>query len=136
MAFELHTANGLRPWVRSLARALLAAMLLATLAPAISRTLAASHEAGDWVEICAGTGMRWVQVGDDGSLPKGSEGLRQALDRCGHCTLAADRFAPLLPALPSLVGDSGPSPVPQHASPVARAAGVPSPSARGPPFLN
>src|SRR5690606_1470412 len=119
MVFVLHTVNGLHPWVGRLVRGLLATMLLATLAPAISRTLAASREVGGWVEICSDLGMQWIQVGahDSESALTDPEALLHALDRCGHCTLAAERFAPLIPALPVVAGDSDPSLAPEHASP-------------------
>ncbi|AOW14652.1 hypothetical protein LPB72_05250 [Hydrogenophaga crassostreae] len=124
--------------LRRLAGWLVGAMLLATLAPAVSRTLAASHQAGDWVEICTTQGMRWAQVGVDDVVQSGGldEGLSHAMDRCGHCTLASDRFAPLLPALPAVASDPGTSPLPRHIRLAIRATFAPSPSARGPPLLN
>lgn len=126
--------------LRWLARWLLGAMLLAVLAPAVSRTLAASSQAGDWVEICTPQGMRWAQVGVDASASKSAsghdEGLLHALDRCGHCTLASDRFAPLLPAVPTVASDEGPVSLPGHVRRAIRATHALSPSARGPPLLN
>ncbi len=124
--------------LRWLARWLLGAMLLATLAPAVSRTLAGSRQAGDWVEVCTTQGMRWVQVGvdEEASATSLDEGLLHAMDRCGHCTLASDRFAPLLPAVPTVAGDAGPLPLPGHVRRAIRATHALSPSARGPPLLN
>ena len=122
--------------LRWLARWLLGAMLLATLAPAVSRTLAISREAGDWLEVCTPQGMRWAQVGvNEGASAKGlDESLLHAMDRCGHCTLSSDRFAPLLPAVPTVAGEVGPLPLPGHVRRAIRALHVLSPSARGPPL--
>jgi hypothetical protein len=125
--------------LRWLARWLLGAMLLATLAPAVSRTLTASRQAGDWVEICTTQGMRWAQLGGrDAQLVSTDldEGLLNALDRCGHCALASDRFAPLLSTAPSVASDPGPRPLPRYVRGAVWATLAPSPSARGPPLLN
>lgn len=123
--------------MRALTRCLLAAMLLAVLAPAISRGLAGTRSAGDWVEVCSATGMRWAQVAASGTAadPLDLEDLQHALDHCGHCGLAAERFAPLLPVLPVLPALANHGPVPEHlpGAPTSRAA--PSPAARGPPLL-
>lgn len=119
---------------RSFARWLVGMMLIATLAPAVSRSLSAMHQPGDWVEICTVQGMRWVRLGErDGRLPGG---LAQALDRCGHCLLASERFAPLVPGVPELA-DSGASWLEPPHTPVGLGA-VPilSPTARGPPLLS
>lgn len=121
-------------FLRWLARWLLGAMLLATLAPAVSRTLTATREAGDWVEICTTEGMRWAQVGVDD--PAQADGLLHALDRCGHCTLAADRFAPLVSVPPGFAIDAGPHTLPRHNLLPFRAMHAPSPGARGPPLLS
>lgn len=124
--------------MRALVRGLLAAMLLAVLAPAISRALAGTRGAGDWVEICSAQGMQWVQLDAPGSptVVPDTDDLVHALDHCGHCALAAERFAPLLPSLPVLPladGDWGP---PSHRSASALALAAPSPGARGPPLLS
>jgi hypothetical protein len=112
-------------------------MLLATLAPAISRTLNASRDVGDWVEICSGTSMRWVQVSatQDPNSPNDSEGLQPLLDDCGHCLLAADRFAPLIPSLPVFAGPAQTWSTPLHRGFALVLASAPPPSARGPPLL-
>jgi hypothetical protein len=125
------------PFLRSLTRWLVAAMLLATLAPAISRTLAATHGVGDWVEICSGTSMRWVQMGAsvDEDEATDSKHLSLLLDECGHCLLTADRFAPLIPTLPVFIAAATSSPAPLHRGDPATSVSAPSPVARGPPFL-
>ena len=123
-------------FLRWLARWLLGAMLLATLAPAVSRTLTATREAGDWVEICTAQGMRWAQLrggpADAGPADLG-EGLLQALDRCGHCALSAERFAPLLPSVPSVAVFEGAWPSPSHTETGDHSLTALCPSARGPP---
>jgi hypothetical protein len=123
----------LRFWTR----ALLAAMLLATLAPAISRTLNASRDVGDWVEICSGTSMRWVQVSAalDPDSASDSKDLQSQLDDCGYCLLAAERFAPLIPSLPVFTGPTQTWPTPLHRGvAMVRASALP-PIAQGPPLL-
>lgn len=83
---------------RRLSGWLLAALLLATLAPAVSRALAAGppQDGQDWVELCTAQGMQWVLASElSGDSAAGPDGERTgALDLCGHCTLAAERFAP------------------------------------------
>jgi len=123
--------------MRLLTRGLLAAMLLAVLAPAVSRVLARSRVAGDWVEICTLQGMQWVQLTAQG-IPAEPEhsSAQHALDPCGHCTLTAERFAPLLPSPPTVPAGDG-----AWASPACLAAAspvltAPSPGARGPPLLS
>ncbi|QCB48271.1 DUF2946 domain-containing protein [Hydrogenophaga sp. PAMC20947] len=121
--------------LRSLARCLLGAMLLATLAPAVSRTLTASRQAGDWVEICTTQGMRWAQLsGGDTHLDSGlKEGLLHALDRCGHCALTAERFAPLVSGVPAIEALAAAWPRPHHTEASQRSHAALTPSARGPP---
>jgi hypothetical protein len=123
--------------LRWLARWLLGAMLLATLAPAVSRTLTATRQAGDWVEICTTQGMRWAQwAGDSAEAGSGDldEDLLHALDRCGLCALSAERFAPLLPSVPSVVVPDGDASIPPHTEVGAHALTALCPSARGPPL--
>ena len=126
-------SRSLRFW----ARVCLAAMLLATLAPVISRTLASTRGAGEWVEVCSGTSMRWVQLGSVAaeSEKAGKGGLTLLLDDCGHCLLAADRFAPLIPSLPVFSFNASSWPTPEHREIATASASALSPSARGPPFL-
>lgn len=124
--------------MHALARGLLVAMLLAVLAPAISRALARTRVAGDWVELCTSQGMRWVQLTAEGTEPEplSADDLLHALDDCGHCALTAERFAPLqsaLPVLPQAVGAWG---VPLHHAATQHTLDAPSPGARGPPLLS
>lgn len=138
MSTLLHTPDGLRPWAQRLARWLLAALLLATLAPGISRALSAggppdARPGQHWLELCTSQGMQWVLVDLGGEPVDGPDPA--ALDRCGHCTLAGERFAPLIPDLPVLpvVRARAPAPV------LAAQSGVDAPArsaqARGPPLL-
>ena len=128
------------PLLRRLARGLVFAMLLATLAPAVSRTLASwrAPGQGDWVEVCSGQGMQWVQV-DPGAVAHPGDDPSQdseAMDLCGHCTLVAERFAPLIPALPVVSTQAGHWPPPVFVAHAWATHAAPSPSARGPPLLN
>ena len=125
--------------LRRIAHGLAFAMLLATLAPAVSRTLAAwrAPGQGDWVEVCSSQGMQWVQVdagtvGNQGGVPSQDP---EAMDLCGHCTLAAERFAPLIPAMPVVATQAGHWPHPLFVARVWASRAAPSPSARGPPLL-
>lgn len=124
--------------MRALARGLLAAMLLAVLAPAVSRALASTRVAGDWVELCTSQGMHWVQLTADGvaAEPASDDDLLHALDDCGHCALAAERFAPLLPALPVLPAAESAWSTPLHHAATQHDLAAPRPGARGPPLLS
>jgi len=121
--------------MQRLARGLLVAMLLALLAPAISRALAGTRGAGDWVEVCSAEGMQWVQLSATGEPLVPVDPLH-ALDHCGHCALTAERFAPLLPASPSVPGDPGRWAPPVHRALASYVLSAPSPGARGPPLLS
>ena len=125
--------------LRRIAHGLAFAMLLATLAPAVSRTLASwrAPGQGDWVEVCSSQGMQWVQVdagavGNQGDVPSQDP---EAMDLCGHCTLAAERFAPLIPTMPVVATEAGHWPHPLCVAHVWASRSAPSPSARGPPLL-
>jgi hypothetical protein len=122
---------------RLLTRGLLAAMLLAVLAPAVSRVLARSRVAGDWVEICTLQGMQWVQLTEQG-IPAEPEhsSAQHALDPCGHCTLTAERFAPLLPSPPTVPAGDGAWASPAYLAAASPVLTAPSPGARGPPLLS
>lgn len=124
---------------RRLSGAVLAALLLATLAPSISRALAGGLPGErDWVELCTPQGMQWVEATDlvNGPSPAPATPDQNALDLCGHCTLATERFAPLLPVMPVVAAVATPWGHPDSRSfdPVSLAA--PQAAARGPPFLN
>lgn len=120
-----------------LTRGLLAAMLLAVLAPAVSRVLARSRVAGDWVEICTLQGMQWVQLTEQG-IPAEPEhsSAQNALDPCAHCTLTAERFAPLLPSPTTVSAGDGTWVSPAYLADASHVLMAPSPGARGPPLLS
>ncbi|MFP8778690.1 DUF2946 family protein [Hydrogenophaga sp. RWCD_12] len=125
---------------RRLSGWLLAALLLATLAPAISRALAGGppQDGKDWVELCTSQGMQRVQVAAVAphSLADPSQPQSGALDLCGHCSLAAERFAPLLPTLPVFAVVATRWDLPDHREAVSLSSSGPQPSARGPPLLS
>lgn len=127
-----HLARRLSGW-------LLAALVLATLAPAISRALAVEppQDGQDWVELCTAQGMQWVLASEPNGDPAAgpdSNGRPGALDLCGHCTLAAERFAPLLPSWPVLAAVVASWPTPFFFSTDLRSAEAPRAAARGPPL--
>lgn len=125
--------------MRALTRGLLAAMLLAVLAPAISRARASVRVAGEWVELCSAQGMRWVQLAveeDQTAEPDVAVDWRHALDVCGHCSLAAERFAPLLPSLLVFAPAQSAWGVPWHQARAQWVLDAPSPGARDPPLLS
>lgn len=142
MSTLLHTPHGLRPWALRLARWLLAALLLATLAPGISRALSAAavvppdaRSDGHWVALCTSEGTQWVPL--DPAQARTGSGVPdpQALDRCDHCTLVAERFAPLIPDAPALPVVAGHPPAPGFADWPGVGAPARPAQARGPPLL-
>lgn len=142
MSTHLHTRDGLRPWARRLAQWVLVLLLLATLAPGISRALSAwagppadARTGEQWVELCTGQGMQWVRVDLGAHAADSTPADSSPLDRCGHCTLAAERFAPLIPDLPVLPAVQDRWAVPVFNASVAAEAPVRAALARGPPLL-
>lgn len=123
---------------RRLSGGLLAALVLATLAPAVSRALATGATQGgpDWVEVCTSQGMQWVLANDLNGAPTAEPGSEHpgSLDLCGHCTLAAERFAPLRPAWPVLADVVASWPTPPYRVHDLRSADAPRAAARGPPL--
>lgn len=139
MSLLLHTPDGLRPWAHRLARWLLLALLLATLAPGISRALSAGGLHGaqpgeHWVALCTSVGTQWVRV-DLGHEAGDLDPDPGSLDRCGHCTLAAERFAPLSPHRPALPPTLGEPVAPPPLAVLFPVFSAPVPGARGPPLL-
>lgn len=86
------------------------AILAAALAPAISHALAAENGTA-WVEVCSTAGAKWVQAGDDSSLPDEAPGAAHPFEHCPCCAMHADlavvpaapTVAQPTPALPQLV---------------------------------
>ncbi|MBT9550991.1 MAG: DUF2946 family protein [Hydrogenophaga sp.] len=122
---------------RRIARGLVFALLLAALAPAVSRTLASWRAPGQggWVELCSADGVqRWL-IGDPGpeAPPQPEHGT---LEACALCVLASERLAPLMPTpwvAPPMRGGSAP---PQALPWRFTAWSTPRPSARGPPVVS
>lgn len=70
----------LTSWIAALA------ILLASLAPALSHALA-SATGSNWIEICTTQGSRWIQAGQDGSERAPSSA--HVLEHCPYCSLQA-----------------------------------------------
>jgi hypothetical protein len=126
---------------RRLARWLVWAMLLAALAPAVSRALASARAEGPggWAELCTAQGLQRVALpgasGTGGEAVPGNLHAQLSLDHCGHCLLAAERFAPLIPTWAALPIDPGAHAVPERFVFPPALRPTPRPVARGPPFL-
>jgi hypothetical protein len=80
----------LTSWIAALA------ILLASLAPALSHALA-SATGTQWVEICTAQGSKWIKAGEDGS--ERSPASAHVLDHCPYCSLHAPTLG-LPPATP------------------------------------
>lgn len=121
---------------RRIARGLVFALLLAALAPAVSRTLASWRAPGQggWMEVCSAGGVQRL-AGDQGAEAPPQPG-HLALDACALCVLATERFAPLIPAgwaAPLMLGGSPP---PQALPWWFAAWSTLRPSARDPPAVS
>ena len=94
-----HPAFGLGARVRGGVWVLVSLMLLAALAPALSRVRQHGASPGErgWVEVCTAHGMVWVKP-DAGSFNPRSQwatahaSLLQQLDACDLCALGIDRI--------------------------------------------
>lgn len=101
---HVHPPKRLGARARAWVWMLLGLMLLATLAPAISRTLEHGKSMAErgWVEVCQAHGLAWVKPDDpnpsrftSGGAPSPLEAsLLQQLDACGFCTVGIDRGTP------------------------------------------
>lgn len=122
------------------ARCLLVLMLLVALAPTVSRAMAAQQGAAGWVELCTSAGTRWVQVNDDTGAADaatdtaGAHDAHHALDACGYCVLASERFAPMLPTLPAVLAHAPAWVVPAYVAHAPATPDVPRHAARDPPL--
>ena len=138
-----HPAQRLGARARAWVWMLLGLMLLATLAPAISRALDHGKSMAErgWVEVCHAQGLAWVKAEHSPQPRLANSGmsswlqatLLQQLDACGYCTVGIDRGTPPPDFLH--LGLSQPLPA---AQPVAAARVHRSPDgwatwARGPP---
>ena len=97
------TAQGVGARARVWVWMLVSLMLLATLAPAISRTLDHGKSMAErgWVEVCSAHGMAWVKPENEAlhlnlrtQSAAADAGLLQQLDACGFCMLGIDRSTP------------------------------------------
>ncbi len=122
-------------FLRAGVRGLLAVMLLAVLAPLVSRTLASTRVAGDWVEVCTAQGSQWVQLGEPSSSPLSDDPAHEQ-HACGYCVLANERFAPLLPPVSAWSAAKLEYAEPTHHRWASLDRSSPTPGARGPPLLS
>ena len=77
-AFRAH--RRLTAWFAALS------ILLASLAPSLSHTLA-SASGTNWIEICTTQGSKWITAGEDGSEPVPASA--HLLDHCPYCSIHA-----------------------------------------------
>lgn len=130
----------LHPWRprRWLAWLTLWAVVLAALAPTVSRALwSTSGGAVTWVEVCTAQGARWLPApvsgpsAPDDETPAGAP----SIDHCPLCVLVGERLAPPAPDVTvSAARVALPSPCPE-ATPwaVVRVWAYLRPPSRGPP---
>lgn len=81
-------------WIAALA------ILLASLAPALSHALASATGSG-WVEVCTAQGSKWVQAGPDGG--EHAPASAHLLEHCPYCSLHTPSLG-LPPAAPPVPG--------------------------------
>lgn len=79
-------------WIAALA------ILLASLAPALSHALA-SATGTNWIEICTTQGSKWIPAGEDGT--ERAPPSAHLLEHCPYCTLHAPALG--LPPAAALV---------------------------------
>lgn len=75
------------------------AVLMASLAPAISHALGSVSPVG-WAEICTSKGVKPVSIDGEAAKQPGVPGTGHLLEHCPYCALHGDSFAP--PSLPVL----------------------------------
>lgn len=79
-------------------RIALLAMLMASLAPTLSRLAAAmgTDSAVSWVEVCTASGSQWVAVPANAPSHPAGEGSAPAVhsEHCPFCLLSMDRWGP------------------------------------------
>jgi hypothetical protein len=92
----------------------LLAILMTSLAPALSHAMGSTNPA-TWTEICTSGGPMFVAAAgdDEGTQTSRLPGVTHALEHCPYCSLHADAF-PMPPALPAvhapvLLGDIVPA---------------------------
>lgn len=97
--FSSHVSHhpALRRRMRAWVWTMLAFLLLATLAPAISRTMDHGKplQQRGWLEVCSAQGQAWVQTGVAGDVQTPADPrLAHHLDACAYCVLGTDRGTP------------------------------------------
>ena len=142
---------------RALARWMTLAMLLAALAPAVSRAMGMHAASGppagragvDWIEICGPSGLRWVQLGKAdapgdiqetvtaGEAPPLPAPLLHAaaMDQCALCGLSLDRCLPAQDAVTLAFTANPPTGHPPRRGLAPLAWQHARPRATGPPHL-
>lgn len=87
-------------------------IMLAALAPTVSRSLSPSEKSSTWVELCTTFGMQWVQIdfgnanANANASPSESDAEPQGLagvDRCPLCVFVADLAHDVHVAAPEFV---------------------------------
>lgn len=124
---------------RRTAHWLVGVMLLAALAPAVSRTLAAQRveASGSRIELCTGGGVQWVAWPDasgESGASREEAPAHAGLDFCGYCVLAGERFAPLQLDRTDWAAVQGGVPLQEVAPEPQALRWVYQPVARGPPL--
>ena len=116
-------------------------MLLATLAPAISRTLETAQPVGKpgWTEVCGAHGVEWVptdaSAAADAPAPGADADLLSRLDACGYCVLATGRGTPPVNFDDWGLVAAAPAPCPHWVGHPFFFALARTPQARGPPVV-
>lgn len=124
-------AHQLHPLMRRLWRVLLLGLVLAIMAPTVSRWQMAESGADARVEVCTSTGMRWVSVdadADPASAPV-------SMDACDLCAMASERFAALVPDVRGVPHSLATDMWGAQSHPTPIFASIPGALARGPPAL-
>lgn len=71
----------------------LLAVLMATLAPAVSQALGA-HGPTSWIEVCTANGARLVRLDEPGPQAPAAPADAHLLGHCPYCALHVDTLAP------------------------------------------
>ena len=78
------------------------ALLLVTLAPALSQPLGVAGDRG-WVEVCSAAGSRWVPADTAPDEPIPASSGEHLLDHCPCCHLHVDSVVPASAPWPALL---------------------------------
>jgi hypothetical protein len=108
----------------------LLALLLGTLAPAVTQAVAAGSERAGWVQICSVSGMSWVQIDAGDTAPSDST----AASGCTWCSAHGAAGLPPEPAAWALASVAPALPLDRFTAVVVARQWTPAHS-RAPPFL-